>query len=218
MSNRSQCTDASSHSRAHTERLGNHAHVHWAKQQIHRHRDQRRQRSAYGEHTLQGTDAHAHAHARSRRTFKPNDALYVDGSAWHLEQSNRHDINVFPVWDQCITGKGVVVTIVDDGIEHDHPDLRSNYDPMASTDMNGHDKNPYPDRSKSINRHGTRCSGVVGASHNSVCSLGVAYNANQTQIITSLPFFKMAPTSEFEMCFASSIDGCWRAKHVSNPE
>ena len=31
-----------------------------------------------------------------------------------------------------ITGKNVTVTILDDGIEHNHPDLKKNYDAKAS--------------------------------------------------------------------------------------
>ena len=34
-----------------------------------------------------------------------------------------------------MTGKDVVVTILDDGIEHTHPDLKKNYDPLASKGM-----------------------------------------------------------------------------------
>lgn len=37
------------------------------------------------------------------------------------------DMNVIPAWQQGITGKGVVVTILDDGLESDHPDLEANY-------------------------------------------------------------------------------------------
>lgn len=36
-------------------------------------------------------------------------------------------MNVIPAWREGITGKGVVVTILDDGLEVDHPDLESNY-------------------------------------------------------------------------------------------
>ena len=43
-----------------------------------------------------------------------------------------------------VTGKGVVVTILDDGIQHDHPDLVQNYDPKASTDINDNDDDPMP--------------------------------------------------------------------------
>lgn len=34
---------------------------------------------------------------------------------------------VISVWKEGITGKGVVVTILDDGLETDHPDLQQNY-------------------------------------------------------------------------------------------
>jgi len=37
------------------------------------------------------------------------------------------DVNVIPVWNAGISGKGVVVTILDDGIEHNHTDLLKNY-------------------------------------------------------------------------------------------
>lgn len=37
------------------------------------------------------------------------------------------DMNVESVWDRNITGRGVVVTILDDGLEKNHPDLLSNY-------------------------------------------------------------------------------------------
>lgn len=36
-------------------------------------------------------------------------------------------MNVMPAWREGITGKGVVVTILDDGLETDHPDLEKNY-------------------------------------------------------------------------------------------
>ena len=34
------------------------------------------------------------------------------------------DVDVMPVWRQGITGKGVVVSILDDGVDHTHPDLQ----------------------------------------------------------------------------------------------
>lgn len=36
-------------------------------------------------------------------------------------------MNVYPVWSQGITGRDVVVSILDDGIEKDHPDIKKNY-------------------------------------------------------------------------------------------
>lgn len=42
-------------------------------------------------------------------------------------RGNGLDMNVIPAWKEGITGKGIVVTILDDGLESDHPDLIENY-------------------------------------------------------------------------------------------
>ncbi len=36
-------------------------------------------------------------------------------------------MNVQEAWEQGYTGRGIVVSILDDGIERDHPDLKENY-------------------------------------------------------------------------------------------
>ena len=36
-------------------------------------------------------------------------------------------MNIDQVWQQGITGKGIVVAVVDDGLQQSHPDLRDNY-------------------------------------------------------------------------------------------
>lgn len=40
---------------------------------------------------------------------------------------NHRDLNVSSAWRLGFTGKGVVVSILDDGIEKTHPDLLQNY-------------------------------------------------------------------------------------------
>ncbi|GCB63232.1 hypothetical protein scyTo_0013176 [Scyliorhinus torazame] len=92
---------------------------------------------------------------------------------------NRHDLNVQEAWKQGYTGKGVVVSILDDGIEKNHPDLSANYDPGASYDVNNNDPDPQPRYTQlNDNRHGTRCAGEVAAvANNGICGVGVAYNA-----------------------------------------
>lgn len=42
-------------------------------------------------------------------------------------RSNGHDMNVERAWEQNITGRGAVISILDDGIEYTHPDLKENY-------------------------------------------------------------------------------------------
>lgn len=48
----------------------------------------------------------------------------------HFISQNRGrglDMNVQQAWAEGITGKGVVVSILDDGLEKNHPDLQRNY-------------------------------------------------------------------------------------------
>uniref|UniRef100_A0AAQ6AL21 P/Homo B domain-containing protein n=1 Tax=Amphiprion ocellaris TaxID=80972 RepID=A0AAQ6AL21_AMPOC len=98
---------------------------------------------------------------------------------WYLSTPTHQDLNTKAAWAQGYTGRGVVVTILDDGIEKDHPDLISNYDPEASYDVNDGDTDPQPRYTqRNENRHGTRCAGeVAAAANNDVCGVGVAYNA-----------------------------------------
>uniref|UniRef100_A0A8C6MHF3 Furin (paired basic amino acid cleaving enzyme) b n=1 Tax=Nothobranchius furzeri TaxID=105023 RepID=A0A8C6MHF3_NOTFU len=63
---------------------------------------------------------------------------------WYLSNPTHQDLNTKAAWAQGYTGKGVVVTILDDGVEKDHPDLISNYDPEASYDVNDGDADPQP--------------------------------------------------------------------------
>ena len=46
---------------------------------------------------------------------------------WLQNRGNGLDMNVIPAWINGYTGRGVVVSILDDGIEKDHPDLKRNY-------------------------------------------------------------------------------------------
>lgn len=44
----------------------------------------------------------------------------------------KHDMGIAAAWNMGYSGKGVVVSIIDDGIEYTHDDLKKNYDPKAS--------------------------------------------------------------------------------------
>ncbi|XP_065170470.1 furin-like protease 2 isoform X2 [Atheta coriaria] len=99
---------------------------------------------------------------------------------WYLNGGAKDglDMNLGPAWQKGYTGKGVVVSILDDGIQTNHPDLSQNYDPLASTDINGNDDDPMP-QDNGDNKHGTRCAGEVAAvAFNQYCGIGVAYNAS----------------------------------------
>ncbi|XP_048828379.1 furin-like [Brienomyrus brachyistius] len=110
-------------------------------------------------------------------TVQPSDPEF--GQQWYLFNTNHQDLNARSAWEQGYTGRGVVVTILDDGIEKNHPDLMQNYDPEASYDVNDGDPDPQPRYTQlNDNRHGTRCAGEVAAvANNGICGVGVAYNA-----------------------------------------
>ncbi|KAK9326427.1 peptidase S8/S53 domain-containing protein [Lipomyces orientalis] len=96
---------------------------------------------------------------------------------WHLMNPLQpgHDVNVSGVWLQNITGAGVAVAIVDDGLDFDSDDLKDNFFAQGSYDFNDHVALPRPRLAD--DRHGTRCAGEIAAVKNNVCGLGVAYDS-----------------------------------------
>ena len=82
----------------------------------------------------------------------------------------RNDINVTGVWPNY-TGKGVVVGVLDDGFEADHPDLKQNYLADRSYNLVTNTPGQFP------GTHGTATTGLIVAANNGVGGLGVAYEA-----------------------------------------
>ncbi|WVQ78821.1 hypothetical protein IAT38_000912 [Cryptococcus sp. DSM 104549] len=96
---------------------------------------------------------------------------------WHLINLEMKDIelNVTGVWGRGITGEGVHVVIVDDGLDMESDDLKANFFPEGSYDFNDHTELPAPRLSD--DQHGTRCAGEIAAVPNDVCGVGVSYGA-----------------------------------------
>ena len=114
-----------------------------------------------------------------RRTVTFNDPGYPQ--QWHLHQTpHLSDVGVEAVWEQGIFGQGVVVSIIDDGIDHNHPDIAPNYLPLASYDVNYQDSDP---EATSYEVHGTEAAGTVAAAaNNHYCGVGVAPSASLAAI------------------------------------
>ena len=100
------------------------------------------------------------------------DSLY--GCQWHLRNQSGEDINVEPVWAEGITGEGINIALVDDGMDFNHEDLREN----VNTSLNHNyiillDSifNPYL-------HHGTYMAGIIAAQDNGVGVRGVAPRAS----------------------------------------
>ncbi|XP_047436078.1 proprotein convertase subtilisin/kexin type 6 [Mugil cephalus] len=124
------------------------------------------------------------------KRYAPSDPTFIHfndpkwSNMWYIHCNNkssscRSEMNILGAWQRGYSGKNVVVTILDDGIERTHPDLAQNYDHLASYDVNGNDYDPTPRYdSHNENIHGTRCAGEVAAvANNSNCIVGIAYNS-----------------------------------------
>ena len=118
---------------------------------------------------------------RYPRSFVPADPRFPE--QWHLENVGQSgglptaDINVRPVWDDGISGAGVTIGVVDEGIEYTHPDLIANYVSGSGYDYNDDDNDASPDPLDTDDRHGTAVAGISLAASNNIGGLGVAYNA-----------------------------------------
>jgi subtilisin family serine protease len=113
--------------------------------------------------------------------FTPNDPYYFTGSPagfkgqWHLSVQSSgavYDANVVPAWNRDITGQGVVIGIVDDGLQAAHPDLSPNFDAADSENFSdgiGGSVDPSPVNSNTAannpdgDNHGTSVAGVAAA-------------------------------------------------------
>lgn len=80
-------------------------------------------------------------------------------------------INAIPAYEAGATGNGIIVNVIDTGIDRDHPELIGRIHPASSNAF---------DASLSVedeDGHGTLVAGVIAANRNGVASHGVAFNA-----------------------------------------
>ncbi len=73
-----------------------------------------------------------------------NFVLQKDTRPKSSSQLPKLDLHVLPAWAAGYTGKGIKVTILDDGLEWNNSDIMANYDPKASYDLNDNDDDPSP--------------------------------------------------------------------------
>lgn len=112
----------------------------------------------------------------------PNDPLFPQ--QWVLRNTGQNgalagvDINVMRAWD-TYNGEGIVINIVDDGLEYEHPDLAANCDTEIDYDYRDGDDDPAPAADgEKPDTHGTAVAGVCAAvGNNGIGVVGSSFNA-----------------------------------------
>lgn len=98
-----------------------------------------------------------------------DDPLYP--LQWHLQAERG-------VGGGGSTGRGILISIVDDGLQHTHPELGANYEPRYSSNYNGGPHGNSDPTPVGNDGHGTAAAAVaVGVAHNGRCGMGVAPEA-----------------------------------------
>ena len=150
-----------------------------------------------------------------RTSFTPNDPYFLpnnpgigwDGE-WHLVNNigGTVDADVKPAWDQDITGSGIVIGIVDDCLQKNHPDLAPNFTPSNSWDFGQNDADPSPVNPS--DEHGTSVAGVAAARGGNgigvtgaaplarLAGLRIDFNAQSSQQFVDATLFHTANGSE----------------------
>lgn len=114
------------------------------------------------------------------QSFDPREDPLVS-LQWHLSNLGTtrasvagYDINVDDAWNDY-SGKGLLIGIIDSGVDETHPDLIANYRHdlawnLPTNEPGGapHDDDPYAD-------HGTAVAGLIAAAANGIGVVGVAY-------------------------------------------
>lgn len=141
-----------------------------------------------------------------RQFFTPNDALFNNppapnnfGGQWHLGNNiSGSNVNVGPAWARNTTGAGVVIGIVDSGVEGAHEDIAPNYSAANSYDFIN---NSTTITLTNSDRHGHAAAGVAAArGGNSIGVTGAAPFAS----VSTLRVFNGDSTAGSSSAFANA--------------
>ncbi len=122
--------------------------------------------------------------------FRPNDVFY--NRQWHLHNTGEwfgytngtpgSDVHAEQAWDITKGSSSVIIAIVDDGLQADHPDLQPNIIWSKSKDFLDDDNDPTPTCSSTQQGpygHGISCAGVAaGKGNNSIGITGLCMNCS----------------------------------------
>ncbi|MBD2196308.1 MULTISPECIES: S8 family serine peptidase [Calothrix] len=113
---------------------------------------------------------------RQETHYKPRDPLYAQ--QWYLNHNGGNQLTVGShiavekAWDITRGVRSVVVAVVDDSFDLNHPDFQGSGKIVAPRDLKENDFLPLPDEEETS--HGTACAGIAVAEENGKGIVGVA--------------------------------------------
>ncbi|XP_053382885.1 furin-like protease kpc-1 [Mercenaria mercenaria] len=119
----------------------------------------------------------------SLRQFTVTDPLW--NQMWYINRNSNISLRILEAWESNFTGKGVNIAVVDNGVEYTHNDFKHRYNSEYSRDVYDQDNDPSP---VSGDTHGTNCAGIAVATRNTVCVIGIAYQAQLVAVRMIGPF------------------------------
>jgi subtilisin family serine protease len=178
--------------------------------------------------------------------FTPSDPQY--SSQWHLNNTGQTgakvdaDSDLSEAWDATQGNAGVVIAVIDDGVQVNHPDLNIWVNPgeIAGNgldddgngwidDVNGwnfvedanpaNDNNPNP--AHSLDNHGTAVAGVAAAAGNAVGVSGTARNARILPVKVSqggvfASYDRIAEATYYAAGRTEDGNSTWKAADILN--
>lgn len=114
----------------------------------------------------------------------PSGAAAPKGDPLMAKQWGLDQVHASAAW-RVATGKGVIVAVLDGGVDGNHPDLRGRV--LPGVDLVHHTKNGWSDAIS----HGTGVAGVIAATRNN--GLGIAGVAPDARILP-VKYFDTAPS------------------------
>ncbi|MDB9453751.1 S8 family serine peptidase [Dolichospermum circinale] len=108
--------------------------------------------------------------------YRPKDSLYPQ--QWYLNHNGGNQliagshISVEQAWDTTRGVRSVIVAVVDDSFDLNHPDFQGNGKIVAPRDLKENDFLPLPGEKETS--HGTACAGLAVAEENGAGIVGVA--------------------------------------------